>query len=222
DVQAGGRGIAARSAARPIISIRGLGKMYGSFCALSGIDLDVAEGEVVVLLGPSGSGKSTLIRCINLLETYESGTVRVDDVAVQPGPNLAAVRSEVGMVFQSFNLFPHMTVLRNVALAPIRVRKLAPKAAEDRAMDLLNRVGIAEQAGRSPSAMAPAPTPSGGTGASPASTAWWRSATRRRNAASQPICTPSASRTGWTGASRWSAPPPRHATSRPSSRPPTI
>ncbi|PGH56053.1 peptide ABC transporter ATP-binding protein [Azospirillum palustre] len=152
DIQAGetGRAASAAPAGRPIIAIRDLRKMYGSFCALSGINLDVAEGEVVVLLGPSGSGKSTLIRCINLLETYDSGTVTVDDVAVRPGPNLAAVRSEVGMVFQSFNLFPHMTVLRNVALAPIRVRKLAPKAAEERAMELLTRVGIAEQAGKFP------------------------------------------------------------------------
>lgn len=134
-----------------LISIRGLVKSYGDFTVLHGIDLDIAEGEVVCVIGPSGSGKSTLIRCINHLEAFSAGSsITVDGVAVQPGPSLAKVRSEVGMVFQSFNLFPHMTVLKNIMLAPMRVRKTSAAEAERKARELLARVGISEQAEKYP------------------------------------------------------------------------
>ena len=107
-----------------LIRIRDLYKHYGHFCALSGIDLDIAEGEVVCIIGPSGSGKSTLIRCVNLLEDFDArSSITVDGIPVTRGKALAKVRAEVGMVFQSFNLFPHLTVLKNVMLAPMRVRR---------------------------------------------------------------------------------------------------
>ena len=133
-----------------LISMRGVSKSFGSFQALRDIDVEVAEGEVVVIIGPSGSGKSTLIRCINLLEQYDAGDIFVDGVRVQNGANLCKVRAEVGMVFQQFNLFPHMTALRNVALAPMRVRGLSKQAAEERAMKLLDRVGLTDQAQKYP------------------------------------------------------------------------
>ena len=136
---------------RDIISIRGLNKSYGDFVALHGIDLDIAEGEVVCVIGPSGSGKSTLIRCINLLETFDAeSNISVDGIPVVPGPQLAQVRAEVGMVFQSFNLFPHMSVLRNIMLAPMRVRGTPREKAEAQARELLARVGIGEQAEKYP------------------------------------------------------------------------
>ncbi|PLP60766.1 peptide ABC transporter ATP-binding protein [Mesorhizobium loti] len=135
-----------------LISIRGLTKAFGQFTVLHGIDLDIAEGEVVCVIGPSGSGKSTLIRCINHLETFDSRcSITVDGIRVGQGTALAKVRSEVGMVFQSFNLFPHMTVLCNVMLAPMRVRGTALAEAERKARELLARVGIAEQADKYPS-----------------------------------------------------------------------
>jgi ABC-type polar amino acid transport system ATPase subunit len=133
-----------------LISMRGVSKSFGSFQALRDINVEVAEGEVVVIIGPSGSGKSTLIRCINLLEQYDAGDIFVDGVRVQNGANLCKVRAEVGMVFQQFNLFPHMTALRNVALAPMRVRGLSKAAAEERAMKLLERVDIKEHAHKYP------------------------------------------------------------------------
>lgn len=134
-----------------IISIRDLKKAYGTFTVLHGIDLDIAEGEVVCVIGPSGSGKSTLIRCINHLEAFSpDSTITVDGIRVAPGKALAKVRAEVGMVFQSFNLFPHMTVLKNVMLAPMRVRGTTKTEAERKARDLLARVGIAEQAEKYP------------------------------------------------------------------------
>ena len=133
------------------IQVRNLRKAYGPFAVLHGIDLDVAEGEVVCVIGPSGSGKSTLIRCINLLEDFSPGSeILVGGTRVERGRNLATVRAEVGMVFQSFNLFPHLTVLRNVMLAPMRVRGLPAAQAERRARDLLARVGIEEQADKHP------------------------------------------------------------------------
>ena len=133
------------------VSIRGLRKSYGTFEALRGIDLDVAQGEVVCVIGPSGSGKSTLIRCINLLEPFDAGgEIRVDGTPVVAGRALARVRAEVGMVFQSFNLFPHLTVRRNVMLAPRRVRGTSVAEAEAQADRLLARVGIAEQADKYP------------------------------------------------------------------------
>jgi polar amino acid transport system ATP-binding protein/general L-amino acid transport system ATP-binding protein len=134
-----------------LISIRNLTKAYGTFTVLHGIDLDVAESEVVCIIGPSGSGKSTLIRCINHLEAFApESTITVDSIRVAPGPSLAKVRAEVGMVFQSFNLFPHMTVLKNVMLAPMRVRNTQPVEAERKARELLARVGISEQAEKYP------------------------------------------------------------------------
>ena len=134
-----------------LIQIRNLQKKYGEFIALHDINLDIAEGEVVVVLGPSGSGKSTLIRCINLLEDFQRGEVLVDKQLVVKGASLARVRAEVGMVFQSFNLFPHMTALRNVALGPLRVRHLSRQAAEQRASELLAKVGLADHEHKLPS-----------------------------------------------------------------------
>jgi general L-amino acid transport system ATP-binding protein len=135
---------------QPIIRMANVGKRFGRFEALKNVSLDIAAGEVVVLLGPSGSGKSTLIRCINHLEEYDSGDVFVGGVRVEPGRNLLRVRQQTGMVFQGFNLFPNMTVLDNVALGPVRVRKLAWDAARERARELLKRVGIADQAEKYP------------------------------------------------------------------------
>jgi ABC-type polar amino acid transport system ATPase subunit len=134
-----------------IVSVRNLRKDFGRFTALDGIDLDVDEGEVVCIIGPSGSGKSTLIRCINLLESFdESGEVIVDGITVRRGTELAAVRAEVGMVFQSFNLFPHMTVRENIKLAPMRVRQLSEREAGEKARALMERVGIEAQADKYP------------------------------------------------------------------------
>ncbi|MBV7555226.1 amino acid ABC transporter ATP-binding protein [Pseudomonas sp. PDM28] len=134
-----------------MIDIEKLDKYYGKFKALSDINLQVEEGEVVVILGPSGSGKSTLIRCINLLENYQQGHIRVASERVENGPRLAAIRSEVGMVFQSFNLYPHLSVLDNVSLAPIRVRGLSRRDAHARAKELLVKVGMGDHAHKYPS-----------------------------------------------------------------------
>ncbi|KQS90884.1 MULTISPECIES: amino acid ABC transporter ATP-binding protein [unclassified Rhizobium] len=135
----------------PLIRISNLKKAYGIFTVLHGIDLDIAEGEVVCVIGPSGSGKSTLIRCINRLEAFsDDSSIVVDGVTVGPGKALAKVRAEVGMVFQSFNLFPHLTVLKNVMLAPMRVRGTKPAEAERKARELLARVGIETQAEKYP------------------------------------------------------------------------
>nr|WP_297460861.1 amino acid ABC transporter ATP-binding protein [uncultured Halomonas sp.] len=136
---------------QPIIQIRDVGKHFGNFQALKGINLNVDEGEVIAVIGPSGSGKSTLIRCINLLEAYDQGEITVDGIRVERGRNLVEVRKDVGMVFQGFNLFPNMTVLQNVALGPKRVRGLSGAQAEARGMELLERVGIAQQAHKYPS-----------------------------------------------------------------------
>jgi general L-amino acid transport system ATP-binding protein len=133
------------------VSIRNLRKSYGTFEALKGIDLEIEKGEVVCVIGPSGSGKSTLIRCINRLESFsDESEIRVDDIPVTPGRSLAKVRAEVGMVFQSFNLFPHLTVRENVMLAPRRVRGTPRAEAAAQADRLLARVGIAEQADKYP------------------------------------------------------------------------
>jgi ABC-type polar amino acid transport system ATPase subunit len=132
------------------IQIRGLHKFYGAFEALHDIDLDIVSGEVVVVIGPSGSGKSTLIRCINLLEDYQCGEVRVDGEKVVRGRGLAKVRAEVGMVFQSFNLFPHLSAQANVALGPMRVRHMAKRDAEANALVLLDKVGLAQHAQKLP------------------------------------------------------------------------
>ncbi|MCJ8145250.1 amino acid ABC transporter ATP-binding protein [Ancylobacter sp. A5.8] len=133
-----------------MIRMSGIDKMFGSFRALHEVSLDIGEGEIVVVIGPSGSGKSTLIRCINQLEVHDAGTIEVDGHLVTRGAGLAAVRAEVGMVFQSFNLFPHMSVLRNVALAPVRVRGLSWSEANERAGKLLARVGLEAHAQKYP------------------------------------------------------------------------
>lgn len=134
-----------------LVSIRRLRKYFGRFTALDGIDLEIDEGEVVCIIGPSGSGKSTLIRCINLLETFDDpGEILVGNIPVKRGKQLASVRAEVGMVFQSFNLFPHLTIRENIKLAPKRVRKVGDKEADEKAMQLLNRVGIGAQADKYP------------------------------------------------------------------------
>jgi general L-amino acid transport system ATP-binding protein len=132
------------------VHISGLHKAYGRFEALRGIDLDIAGGEVVAVVGPSGSGKSTLIRCINLLEGYQRGEIRVDGELVRRGKALARVRAEVGMVFQSFNLFPHLSALHNVALGPLRVRGMARADADARAQALLVKVGLTAHAHKLP------------------------------------------------------------------------
>ncbi len=128
-----------------IISLRGVRKSFGRFRALDGVTLDVAPGETLVVIGPSGSGKSTLIRCINRLERHDAGDIVVDGHTVGDNRQLRLIRAETGMVFQSFNLFPHMSVLRNVALAPVRVRGLGWREAEERARKLLVRVGLEAQ-----------------------------------------------------------------------------
>jgi general L-amino acid transport system ATP-binding protein len=133
-----------------LIQIQKLRKSYGAVQVLHDIDLDIRSGEVVVVVGPSGSGKSTLIRCINLLEEYQGGVVLVDGLRVEKGPELAKVRTEVGMVFQSFNLFPHLTALENIALGPLRVRRSQRKVAEAKAQELLVKVGMAEHAHKYP------------------------------------------------------------------------
>lgn len=139
------------ASAEPIIVMEHVEKWYGTFKALYDINLAVRKGERIVLCGPSGSGKSTLIRCINHLETYEKGEIRVDGVLLgNRTVAIDAVRREVGMVFQQFNLFPHMTILQNCTLAPMRSLGLKKAAAEDRARRLLDRVKVLEQAEKYP------------------------------------------------------------------------
>jgi len=134
-----------------MIEIQGLNKWFGELHVLKDIDLSVRKGERVVICGPSGSGKSTLIRCINRLEQHQQGRIVVDGVELNESlKNIEQVRSEVGMVFQHFNLFPHLTVLENCTLAPIWVRKLPRGEAERNAMEYLERVRIPEQAGKYP------------------------------------------------------------------------
>ena len=134
----------------PIIHIEGIHKYFGKIHALRGVDLDVEKGEVVVILGPSGSGKSTLLRCINHLEVYDSGKITVDGILLKSAQNINAVRREVGMVFQSFNLFPHLTVRDNLILAQRVVRRRDRAQAGEIASALLLKVGIAEKAGYYP------------------------------------------------------------------------
>ncbi|WP_018465172.1 amino acid ABC transporter ATP-binding protein [Calidithermus timidus] len=134
----------------PIIRIRGLEKWFGKHQVLRGIHLEVLAGEKLVIIGPSGSGKSTLIRCLNGLEEFQRGEVVVDGISLKEARKLSTVRREVGMVFQQFNLFPHMSVLQNVTLAPLRVRGLEPEEAKRKALALLERVGIADQAHKYP------------------------------------------------------------------------
>ena len=129
-----------------MIEIKGLRKSFGADEVLKGIDLSIDEKEVVVIIGPSGSGKSTLLRCMNHLEEPTAGEVVVDGITLSSEANINKVREEVGMVFQRFNLFPHMTVLENIMLAPMKVKRVARDAAEKTARELLARVGLAEKA----------------------------------------------------------------------------
>ena len=139
------------AARKDMIVCTGVKKWFGDFQALRGVDITVKDREVMVVLGPSGSGKSTLIRCINRLEAHQEGTIVVDGVELTNDlRNIEKIRSEVGMVFQQFNLFPHLTVLDNVTLAPIWVRKKPKAEATAKAMELLERVGIPEQASKFP------------------------------------------------------------------------
>ena len=136
---------------RDIIISQDVHKWYGNFLALRGINLTIHRGEVVVIFGPSGSGKSTFIRCINRLEEHQKGRIIVDGIELTNDiRNIETIRREIGMVFQSFNLFPHLTVLQNITLAPIWVRKLRKHDANELAMQLLRRVGIPEQAQKYP------------------------------------------------------------------------
>ncbi len=135
----------------PLVVLRGVNKHFGPLHVLQDIDLSVARGEVVVVIGPSGSGKSTLCRTINRLETIDSGTITIDGAPIPAeGKQLAELRSKVGMVFQSFNLFAHQTVLQNVTLGPVKVKGMKKPDAEKRARELLERVGIASQADKYP------------------------------------------------------------------------
>ena len=141
----------ASAAAEPIIRIAGLNKWFGTLHVLRDIDLAVSQQERIVICGPSGSGKSTLIRCINRLEEHQSGSIVVEGTELTNDlKNIDAIRREVGMVFQQFNLFPHLTVLENCTLAPIWVRKMARSEAEEQAMRFLERVKIPEQASKYP------------------------------------------------------------------------
>ena len=135
----------------PIIELRSVRKWYGEFEVLRSIDLSVAKGERIVICGPSGSGKSTMIRCINRLEEHQAGQIIVDGIELSNDvKNVEAIRREVGMVFQSFNLFPHLTVLENCTLAPVWVRQMPKREAEEIAMTYLNRVRIPDQAHKFP------------------------------------------------------------------------
>ncbi|MFS0576459.1 amino acid ABC transporter ATP-binding protein [Sporosarcina sp. 179-K 3D1 HS] len=130
-----------------MISIKGLRKSFGDLEVLRGIDFEINEKEVICVIGPSGSGKSTFLRCINLLEDISGGEVWIEGVKVNdPSTDINALRREVGMVFQQFNLFPHMTVIDNIMIAPIKVRKMDEKAARELAMQLLTKVGLATKA----------------------------------------------------------------------------
>jgi glutamate/aspartate transport system ATP-binding protein len=135
----------------PIVIVENLVKRFGSFAALSDVNLTVARGEKIVLCGPSGSGKSTLIRCINHIERHDSGRIVVDGVELTDHmADINSVRCEVGMVFQSFNLFPHLSVVENCMLAPMKVRNLSRSEAHDRAIGLLRKVRINDQANKHP------------------------------------------------------------------------
>jgi general L-amino acid transport system ATP-binding protein len=139
------------TAGKPMIELRSVHKWYGEFHVLKDISLQVGKGERVVVCGPSGSGKSTMIRCINRLEEHQRGQIIVDGIELTSDvKNIEAIRREVGMVFQQFNLFPHLTVLENLTLAPIWVRKMPKKEAEESAMLYLERVRIPEQARKYP------------------------------------------------------------------------
>lgn len=135
---------------KPIIHIENVQKHFGKVEALKGVSLDVGKGEVVVIIGPSGSGKSTLLRCINRLEEFDAGKIIVDGIPLETATNINLVRTEVGMVFQQFNLFPHLSVLENITLAQRIIRKRSKSEAEEIALQLLHKVGIHEKANAYP------------------------------------------------------------------------
>lgn len=140
------------TAEQPLIVMSGVNKYFGDFHVLKNIDLTVHAGERMVICGPSGSGKSTVVRCISRLETHESGTIHVDGIELTDDPeSISAIRSEVGMVFQQFNLFPHLSVLENLTLGPIKARGMSKRDAQALAMQYLERVRIPEQANKRPS-----------------------------------------------------------------------
>jgi polar amino acid transport system ATP-binding protein len=135
----------------PLVELEGVRKSFGDNLVLDGIDLEVAPGEVLVIIGPSGSGKSTLLRCVNLLEPIQDGRIMFEgEVITGKGVDVSAVRQRIGIVFQAFNLFPHLTVMDNLTLAARRIRKLPRKEAESRAGELLELVGLPEKAGQHP------------------------------------------------------------------------
>ncbi|MBA2554215.1 MAG: amino acid ABC transporter ATP-binding protein [Geodermatophilaceae bacterium] len=141
----------AADSGQPLVSLDGVNKWFGDLHVLQDISLQIARGEVIVVIGPSGSGKSTLCRCINRLESVQEGEIRLDGVLLpEEGKALARLRSDVGMVFQSFNLFAHKTILQNVTLGPIKVRGKSKAEAEKRGRELLERVGISNQADKVP------------------------------------------------------------------------
>jgi ABC-type polar amino acid transport system ATPase subunit len=133
-----------------LVELRGIHKSFGDNVVLAGVDLLVDRGEVIVIAGPSGSGKSTMLRCVNGLETADRGEIKFDGRPVKPGKGLSALRAEIGFVFQQFHLFPHMSVLDNICLAPMKVKGVAREAARERGEELLTRVGIAEKAHQFP------------------------------------------------------------------------
>jgi ABC-type polar amino acid transport system ATPase subunit len=138
-------------ATQPFIKVRDVSKYFGQFCALDAVSIDIELGQKLVICGPSGSGKSTLIRCINRLERHEVGEIRIDNIVVDDSSTGRAVlRNNVGMVFQQFNLFPHLTILENLMLGPVRARKMAEVEARDLAMHYLERVRIPEQFSKYP------------------------------------------------------------------------
>ena len=139
-----------------IIETEGIRVNFGDFWALKGVDIKVRRGEIIVILGPSGSGKSTYIRTLNRLQPHSAGTIKIDGITIDEDTSvkdLKYVRSEVGFVFQQFNLFPHLTIMENITLAPMKVKGMTKRDAEEKAMDLLERVGIPEQAFKYPSGL---------------------------------------------------------------------
>ena len=139
-----------------IIETEGVKVNFGDFWALKGVDIKVKRGEIIVILGPSGSGKSTYIRTLNRLQPHSGGTIKIDGITIDEDTTVADlkyVRSEVGFVFQQFNLFPHLTIMENITLAPMKVKGMTKRDAEEKAMELLERVGIPEQAYKYPSGL---------------------------------------------------------------------
>ena len=143
--------MAAPGGEAPLVELRNVRKSFGDNLVLEDIDLAIGKGEAVVVAGPSGSGKSTMLRCINGLESVDSGSVLFEGNAVDPrSKSIGRMRAEIGMVFQQFNLFPHKTVLENITLAPVKVKGVTPQAARERALELLQTVGIPEKADAAP------------------------------------------------------------------------